>query len=91
MEQLTKDDLLELRMLIIRDIEKLIERKTDSATNSEQKEWLRSKAIRSILEISPGTLQNLRITGKIRYKKVMGSYYYNRIDLEKLFGDDGRK
>jgi hypothetical protein len=90
MEQLTKDDFLELRMLLIHDIEKLIERKITTAAKNEQKEWLRSKAIRSILEISPGTLQNLRITGKIRYKKVMGSYYYNRIDLEKLFGDDGR-
>ena len=40
-----------------------------------------------ILGISPGTLQNLRVTGKIRYKKVMGSYYYNSADLEKLFRD----
>ncbi|MCO5238146.1 MAG: helix-turn-helix domain-containing protein [Chitinophagaceae bacterium] len=86
MEQLTKDDLLQLRMLLLSDIKKLVERKM-KATTMEQQEWLRSKSVRNILGISPGTLQNLRITGKIRYKKVMGSYYYNRVDLEKLFGD----
>ncbi|HRO46235.1 helix-turn-helix domain-containing protein [Agriterribacter sp.] len=86
MEQLTKDDLLQLRIVLLSDIEKLIERKI-KASDKEPQEWLRSKSIRNILGISPGTLQNLRITGKIRYKKVMGSYYYNRVDLEKLFGD----
>jgi hypothetical protein len=55
---------------------------------TEEFDWLRSKAIRKMMDISPATLQNLRITGKIRHKKVMGSYYYNRSDLQKLFQDE---
>ncbi|MCH5685596.1 hypothetical protein LWM68_15845 [Niabella sp. W65] len=72
MEQLTKDDLLQLRMLLLSDIEKLIERKINASNKNEPQEWLRSKVIRNILGISPGTLQNLRVTGKIRYKKSWG-------------------
>jgi hypothetical protein len=40
------------------------------------------------MSVSPATLQNLRITGKIGFKKVMNSYYYSRTDLLNLFGDD---
>nr|WP_316928693.1 helix-turn-helix domain-containing protein [Chryseobacterium populi] len=54
----------------------------------KEAEWLRSKSIRALLNISPASVQNLRISGKVRYRKVMGSYYYNRTDIMKLFGDD---
>ncbi|ASW73911.1 DNA-binding protein [Chryseobacterium piperi] len=50
--------------------------------------YSRSKTIRQIMNISPGTLQNIRVAGKIRFRKVMGSYYYSRTDLLKLFGND---
>lgn len=86
MDSITKDDLRQLRMLLVNDIEKIL--KDKFSANEEVPEWLRSKAVRSLMNISPGTLQNLRITGKVRHKKVMGSYYYNRTDLLKLF-DDG--
>ena len=51
-------------------------------------EWLRSKVIRNSLNISAATLQNLRMSGKIRFKKIMGSYYYSKIDLENFFEND---
>ncbi len=34
------------------------------------------------MDISPSTLENLTVTKKIRFKKVLGSYYYNREDLQ---------
>ncbi|WP_370877896.1 helix-turn-helix domain-containing protein [Sphingobacterium zeae] len=40
------------------------------------------------MNISPATLQTLRVTGKIRFKKVQGSYYYSKDDLQKLFEDE---
>lgn len=82
----SKQDLEIFRLRIISDIERLLE-----ATINQPKEefdWLRSKAIRKMMDISPATLQNLRITKKIRHKKIMGSYYYNRIDLRNLFEDE---
>ena len=40
---------------------------------------VKEQTIRSLMYISAGTLQTLRITGKVRYRKVMGSYYYRRM------------
>ena len=74
---LTKDDLRQLRILIVNDIKELLEielKKTDE--DDLNSEWLRSKSVRKFLDISPGTLQNLRISGKIQFKQIMGSYYY---------------
>lgn len=82
----SKQDLEIFRLRIISDIERLL--KTTSNQPKEEFDWLRSKAIRKMMDISPATLQNLRITSKIRYKKIMGSYYYSRTDLQKLFEDE---
>ncbi|PIF45288.1 hypothetical protein CLU96_2290 [Chryseobacterium sp. 52] len=90
MEPVTKDDLRQLSMQLLHDIEKIIDKKISTDSTEEIQEWLRSKSIRRILDISPATLQNIRISGKIRYRKVMGSYYYSRTDLLKLFGNESR-
>lgn len=86
MEIVSKQDLELFRVRIISDIERLLAASLDRPI--EEFDWLRSKSIRKMMDISPATLQNLRITGKIRYKKVMGSYYYNKTDLQKLFEDE---
>lgn len=85
MDNITQDDLRQLRILLLNDIEKLLEKRI--APQEIQPEWLRSKAVRTLMNISPATLQNLRITGKVNYRKIMGSYYYSKADLSKLFGD----
>lgn len=68
---------------MIADIEKILEANFNNT--QEDFGWLRSKAIRRMMDISAATLQNLRISEKIRFKKVMGSYYYSKEDLLKLF------
>lgn len=86
MENITKQDLDNLKNEIISEIKHLLKNDFNQHEKSNMDwEWLRSKAIRKILEISPATLQNLRISGKIRSKKIMGSYYYNSKDLKSLF------
>lgn len=90
MENITKQDLEVMRDKIISDIGNLLDSKLANNKESEEDfEWMRSKSIRKKLNISAGTLQNLRITGKIRFKKLLGSYYYNREDLMHLFEDEG--
>ncbi|MEG0917366.1 MAG: helix-turn-helix domain-containing protein [Myroides sp.] len=86
-EQITKEDLRQFRLLLLNDIENLIANKKQECTAqiTEDNEWLRSKSIRKILNISPATLQNMRITGKIEFKKIMGSYYYKKTDVYNLF------
>lgn len=78
----TKEDLHNFRLLLLADIENLILKKDNNIIETE---WLRSKDIRKILNVSPGTLQNMRIAGKLKYRKILGSYYYNKNDLENLF------
>jgi len=88
MPEFANDELRQFRLLLLHDIEKLLDAKFKESNKSDSMDWLRSKAIRKMMNISPGTLLNLRIAGKIRYKKIMGSYYYNRTDLMKLFEDE---
>jgi hypothetical protein len=86
METVSKQDLEIFRMRILSDIEQLLI--GSLVAPAQEFDWLGSKAVRKMMDISAVTLQNLRITGKIRYKKVMGSYYYNRSDLQKLFENE---
>jgi len=88
MDTITKQDLETLRVQILSDIRNLIQNKLADGNESDELGWMRSKAIRKALNISASTLQNLRITGKIRFKKVLGSYYYNKEDLQHLFDDE---
>ena len=87
-EGVTKEDLRQFGLLLIGTIRKMIQVDNDNDKKTVHPEWLKSRVVRKLLDISPGSLQNLRITGKIRFKKVLGSYYYNRADLMQLFNDD---
>lgn len=86
----TKQDLEKFAISLMKNIEEILERNSKDNKPNDL-EWLRSKAIRSLMNISAGTLQNLRITGKVRYRKVMGSYYYNRKDVDLLFNGTNDK
>ena len=84
-KNVTKDDLRQFGLLIVEQVRQLVTKGEKIENAVTELEWLKGRAVRKLLDISAGTLQNLRISGKIRYKKVLGSYYYNRSDLMKLF------
>jgi len=84
----TKEDLRQFGLLLLDKIENLLKESPDVKTKVSNPEWIKTKSVRMLLGISAGSVQNLRIGGKVRFKKVMGSYYYNREDLEKLFDDE---
>ena len=85
---ITKEDLQQFGALLIGTVRKIIEGAKGEAKETTDPEWLKSRAVRKLLDISAGTLQNLRITGKVRFKKVLGSYYYNKEDLMQLFDEN---
>ncbi len=79
-EQLiTMEDLNEFRSLLLNDLKRIIQSKP-----LQQKQWLKSNEVRKLLNISPGTLQNLRINGTLTYTKIGGIMYYDQTDIEKL-------
>ena len=88
MDNVSKNDLEDLRKQILSDLSNLLDKKLKYHNQKVDFEWLRSKVIRNSLNISAATLQNLRMSGKIRFKKIMGSYYYSKIDLENLFENE---
>lgn len=83
-EMITKQDLQELRELLLEDIKQYL----NTGQDTQQKEWLRSSEARKLLNISPGTLQNLRISGHLKPTKIGGTYYYNRIEIMQLLSGD---
>lgn len=85
---ITKKDLIQFRAQLLNDIQNIIKSNQLLEPPLQKMEWLRSKTVRQIMNISPGTLQNLRVSEKIRYRKVMGSYYYNYNDLLQLFKEE---
>ncbi|MEO6523022.1 MAG: helix-turn-helix domain-containing protein [Mucilaginibacter sp.] len=80
-ETITKEDLEVFRLTLLNDIKKLIAAKPD-----ERKEWLRCADVRNILKISTGTVQNLRISGKLKSHKVGGIHLYKLTDIESMIG-----
>ena len=78
-EVITREDLNEFRTLLLSDLSAMLNSKQE-----QTKQWLKSNEVRKLLNISPGTLQNLRINGTISYTKIGGILYYSSADLNKL-------
>jgi len=78
-EVITREDLNEFRTLLLSDLNAMFNSKPQ-----QQKQWLKSTEVRKFLNISSGTLQNLRVNGTITYTKIGGILYYSNSDLEKL-------
>jgi Helix-turn-helix domain len=76
---ITIEDLNEFRNLLLNDLKEIINSKPQ-----QTKQWLKSNEVRKLLNISPGTLQNLRINGTLSYTKIGGIMYYNHSDIDKL-------
>ncbi|WP_374173151.1 helix-turn-helix domain-containing protein [Flavobacterium tructae] len=87
-EAVTKEDLRQFGLVLFDKIQTAFANANFADKSSMDCEWLKSKAVRKLLDISAGSVQNLRTTGKIRFKKVLGSYYYSKEDLQKLFSDE---
>ena len=51
---------------------------------AKPKQWLKSPEVRRLLKISPGTLQNLRVNGTLRFTRIGGIIYYSYEDIELL-------
>ena len=78
-EVITREDLNEFRTLLLSDLNTMFNSK-----QPQQKQWLKSIEVRKLLNISSGTLQNLRVNGTITYTKIGGILFYSSSDLDKV-------
>jgi len=77
---ITTEDLREFKIELLDEIRSIVsEQKSVTA-----KKWLKSIEVRKLLNISPGTLQTLRINGTLPFTKIGGTNYYSFTDIEKL-------
>ena len=78
-EVITREDLNEFRDLLLNDLKEIIVTKPQN-----QKRWLKSSEVKNLLNVSAGTLQNLRINGTLSYSKIGGMLFYSSETIEKL-------
>ena len=78
---ITRDDFQQFKQELL---EELKDMQLGNARTAQNKQWLKSAEVRSMLEVSAGTLQNLRINGQLRFSRVGARIYYKKEDIEKM-------
>ena len=84
---ITTDDLREFKVELLDEIRILISEQKGPAI----RKWMKSVEVRKLLNISPGTLQTLRINGTLPYTKIGGTNYYNASDIDVLLSQNLKK
>ena len=79
---ITTDDLREFKTEIMDHLTELIT--THVKIIPDQKRYLKSSEVMSLLDMSPSTLQNLRITRALTYSKIGGTIYYDWEEIVRL-------
>ena len=77
---ITTDDLRDFKMELLDDIKKLL----TNQSKGKFKKYLKSSEVMDLLQVSPGTLQNLRINGTLPYTKVGGIIYYDAEEIQNV-------
>jgi Helix-turn-helix domain len=78
-EMITREDLKQFKSELLDEIRQIMK-----PGQGQARQWLKSVDVRKMLNISPGTLQNLRINGTLRYTKIGGMMYYKLEDIHKV-------
>jgi len=81
-EIVTKEDLEVFRKKLLADFKELIDK--SSKRPEEPIEGYKTCHVRKILGCSINKLASLRITRKLRTKKIGGTIYYNKEDIKQL-------
>ena len=81
---ITTDDLREFKMELLDDIKNLLAKQSEG----KLKKYLKSSEVMDLLQVSPGTLQNLRINGTLPYTRVGGIIYYDVEEIQKVMDDN---
>ncbi len=81
---ITTDDLRDFKIELLEDIKNLLTKQA----SGNLKRYLKSSEVMELLQLSPGTLQNLRINGTLPYSKIGGIIYYDSEEIHKLMNQN---
>ncbi|MEO6522521.1 MAG: helix-turn-helix domain-containing protein [Mucilaginibacter sp.] len=84
-ELITREDLREFKNELLIELKQIMQ-----PGQGQTKKWLKSSEVRKMLNISPGTLQNLRINGTLRFTRIGSIIYYKLEDINKILEGNGR-
>jgi DNA-directed RNA polymerase subunit F len=84
-ELITREDLREFKNELLNELKQIMQ-----PGQGQSKKWLKSSEVRKMLNILPGTLQNLRINGTLRFTKIGSIMYYKLEDINKILEGNGR-
>ena len=59
---------------------------TDAKSPATAKQWLKSYQVKKLLNISTGTLQNLRSNGTLPFTRIGGLIYYDADEINNMLG-----
>jgi hypothetical protein len=77
---LTVEDLQEFKKELFDELQKIL----SGNSIHKPKKWLKSQEVREMLDISPGTLQNLRVSGTLPFTKMGNALYYLYDDIVQI-------
>lgn len=80
LDLITREDLQAFKEELFSELKNIL----DKSGANPAKKWLKSADVRKMLNISPGTLQNLRINGQLPFTKVGSLMYYKLPDIERI-------
>ncbi|CAL66348.1 helix-turn-helix domain-containing protein [Christiangramia forsetii] len=81
---ITTDDLREFKMELLEELKSILSKQSSGTL----KRYLKSSEVMDLLQISPGTLQNLRINGTLPYTKVGGIIYYDVQEIHRVMDEN---
>jgi len=77
---LTAEDLFDFKRQLLFEIKTLLKEQHGEPT----KKWLKSREVRKLLNISPGTLQNLRVRKILPFTRIGGIIYHDANDIQAM-------
>jgi len=81
---ITTDDLREFKVELLEDLKELIQQ----PAQPKKKKYLKSAEVMELLQVSPGTLQNLRINGTLPYSKIGGIIFYDADEIHRIIQEN---
>lgn len=81
---LTTEDLYDFKQELFRELQQLLKQ----APQTKLKKYLKSAEVMEMLQVSPGTLQNLRINGTLPYTKIGGIILYEYEDILRILQEN---
>lgn len=79
-EVITTDDLMIFKLELFDELKRLF----NEQSRAKHKRYVKSGEVRKLLNISWGTLQNIRISGNLPYTKIGGTVFYDWEDVQRL-------